>query len=122
MGSVMKLPWVSREAYTAMETRAVRAEEAWKAADARFADILARFTMLRLQGATEPAPAPTVPVQPVEKDLAKMLINAKFTGNRAPLRAMALRTLASDRARGVDEGKILAAIEAGVTIDEGVPG
>lgn len=118
----MKLPWVSRELYTETVARAVRAEEAWQAADARYADLLARFTMLRLQGATEPTPVPTVPTQPVEKDLAKMLINAKFTGNRAPLRAMALRTLAADRARGVDEGKILAAIEAGVTIDEGVPG
>lgn len=84
------------------------------------ADLLAKFTMLRMQGAQESPPAP-VPVKPAEADLCKVAINAKFTGNRAPLRAAALRKLALDRSKGVDEMDILRSIEQGETDAADIP-
>lgn len=83
------------------------------ASERRYQDLLSRFTMLRLQGAQEAAASPSGAIAPREVDLCKDAINAKFTGNRAPLRAAALRQLAADRAAGKDDTAILAEIESG---------
>jgi len=107
-----------REETRADQERAERIAQS-DAAERRYADLLARFTSLRLSGAVDYVPP--VPVKPAEVDLCKQAINAKFSGNRAALRAGALRQLALDRAANKDEMDILRSIESGETAVEGIP-
>lgn len=132
----MKLPFVSRGAYEAVERSAIHAAEDAHAArlearrerdiaDARYDDLLAKYHALRAtvvpgtNVVTAAAPSETPVGQPVEADELKALIG-EVCGTDTRKRGMMLRALAADRAANVSEDRIRSMILAGVSSD-GVP-
>ncbi len=110
----MSLPWVSREAFDALD-------KAWH--ELHFADLqrydalLEKYHALKLQGAFIPEPAVQhTPRGPEPKDELKALIAAQ-AGTDLRRRGMMLRQLRQDRADGVSPEEIRRSIENGVQSD-----
>lgn len=77
--------------------------------EVRYAELMASFLSLRLQGATEPTPAPVV--KPVKVDPVLQAIDAKAPD--AKTRAQMLRQVAIDRKADLPEAEIVARIHRG---------
>lgn len=82
-------------------------------ADVRYADLLARFTMLRLQGATLPEPVTTI--ERPTQDIVRAAITARAGTNRVLRQAME-RQAAADKERGASAEAIVDAIERGTLV------
>ena len=122
----MSWPFVSRVTHTlrvaelkadiaVADARLDHALTGWKQADEKYAELLALYHALKVQGATLPPP----PAVQRERDPLVELIHAK-SGDNLRLRAMMLRQLATDRKANVPEAEIRHAIENG-TPAEGLP-
>lgn len=107
-----------REESRADQERAERISDR-EIAERRYQDLLARYTMLKLQGAVEVPPAAKREAV-AESDPCVAAINRKSGGNPA-LRSMMLRQLAQDRAEEKSEADILAAITTGHQPNNGTP-
>lgn len=121
----MKLPWVSRAEYdlvmaqrdseheAAREARveyeyALNNERKW---EKRFADLLARYHQLKLQGFTAPPAEPTA-TAPSPIDPIVMALNEASKGN-PHLRAAGMRQAAFDKAAGLSVEEIISRIQRG---------
>ena len=121
----MKLPWVSRVLFEEACARADAEHEnaqllrrdlvAREAkAEAKYADLLARYHMLRLQGAVDVVPvAPAPRVDPVTAAIARA------AGGDPELRAMMEAQAVADRQRGKSDGDIISAIYLGQSATDG---
>lgn len=81
----------------------------------QYQDLLAKYHVLKLQGAAVPEPTPTL--QRPEFDPVQAAITAKAGPDRR-LRTMMSREAMQSRAAGIPDIEIIQAIEHGVTVDE----
>ena len=88
-------------------------EGACERAERRYADLMASYRMLKLQGASEPAPTPA-PREKPQPDIVKAAISRKCGRNKELRRHMEAQVEA-DRAAGVSDPEIALRIEQGVT-------
>lgn len=115
----MKWAWVPREHYDIvhrlLERQYTVQSALLEAERERYADLLARYHDLRLQGYNEP-PAPVV-VERQKPDPLKQAIAAKC-GNNRQLRENMERQAAYDRQAGMSDAEIVLKINAGVSPEE----
>lgn len=85
----------------------------------QYADLMSRYTMLRLQGFEQPIPQPTLPKREPQSDVELAIARAireQSRGNGDLAKRMREQVKA-DRAAGIDEHVILAAIEGRVPLN-----
>lgn len=112
--------WIAAACDTARLAQ-MNAEEAAKheeRAEKRYADLLAKYQQLRLQGAVEHVPI--TPPPRAEPDACVRAINEKCRGLPPAVRTGMLAQLAADRAAQMSEVEILSRITNGVPADEAV--
>lgn len=119
---MIRLPWVSREALDLATLRAIAEHENAQAlrsdllrAEARYADLLGRYHLLRLQGFTTPIEAPPVVRAAVDPVLSAI---ARKAGRNTELRRTMEQQATVDRANKVPDVHILAQIERGRVPDD----
>ena len=121
----MKLPFVSRALFEEACARADAEHENAQLlrrdlvaretkAEAKYADLLARYHMLRLQGAVDVVPP--APVKAVDRVSAAIAVAA---GGDPELRAMMEAQAVADRQEGKSDGDIIAAIYLGQSAADG---
>lgn len=88
-------------------------------ADARYADLMASYRLLRLNGHAEPAPKPPQPKDETVTAIARAIREAAH-GN-APLMKTMWQQVDRDRVNSLSDLDILHRIQHGTTTDEGVP-
>lgn len=115
----MKLPIISRavaqEQYEQLERNTVRALDFASAraerAEKQYDDLMARFTMLKLQGFAEPTPTVTMPTAAI--DPVFHAINVASAGKDARVRRGMIAQAAADKAASVPQEEIIARIQRG---------
>jgi hypothetical protein len=113
----MKLPFVSREAYEERLETNRRLSAILFAERERYDSLLEKYSQLRFAGATVPVETPDIiPLPKPKEDELKTLIG-EICGSDYRKRAVMLKQLTMDRAAGISEKSIEAAIREGVPSD-----
>lgn len=114
----MKLPWVSRSEYdlaivqlNAARTAGEQYAAWWAGVAARYDDLLAKYHMLKLQGAT--APEPQRAVESAPRDPVMEAVNVACAGKDAKVRAAMLTQVKRDRTAKMPDAEIILRIQRG---------